>query len=47
MSYTSITSGRSSGGSRSQRSPLPRIQVAFGSSFSRAIVSSGHGLGVP
>ncbi len=26
---------------------VPRIHVAFGSSFSRAIVSSGQGLGVP
>ena len=40
-----ITSGRSTGGSRSQRSPLPRIQVAFSSALSRLNVSSGHGLG--
>jgi hypothetical protein len=35
---------RSSGGSRSQRSPLPRIHVVCGSPRRRSIVSSGHGL---
>src|SRR2546421_7662175 len=38
-----MTSGRSSGGSRSQCSPLPRIHVVSGRARRRSIVSSGHG----